>query len=218
IARSRLKRALQTASLVANELAHESPIRTDDALLPDAAFDQFRAMLSRLRKAEGIIVVGHNPNLTEFLSKTISGSSGAAQIEFKKGAVAKVEMEGRTGMLHWLVVPKIARVLQTSLKASSRPKTSRKQGISFSPAHNSRSAPSRPALMPSVIRPSRLDALNRRTDERRPWFSARATRKIEVALITSDRTRAGNTLIRRSRSCGLEFPWTPAVVVVRWRV
>src|SRR5215467_13352887 len=29
---SRLKRALQTASLVANELAHESPIRTDDAL------------------------------------------------------------------------------------------------------------------------------------------------------------------------------------------
>jgi len=123
---SRLKRALQTASLVANELAHESPIRTDDALAPDASFDQFRAMLSRLRKAEAIIVVGHNPNLTEFLSKTMSGSSGDAQIDFKKGAVAKVEMDGRTGTLHWLVVPKIARVLQNSLKASSRPKTSRK--------------------------------------------------------------------------------------------
>ena len=50
---SRLKRALQTASLVANELAHESPIRTDDALAPDAGFDQFRAMLSRLRKLAG---------------------------------------------------------------------------------------------------------------------------------------------------------------------
>src|SRR5215510_14760381 len=61
---SRLKRALQTASLVANELAHESPIRTDDALAPDAGFDQFLAMLSRLWKAEAIIVVGHNPDLT----------------------------------------------------------------------------------------------------------------------------------------------------------
>jgi len=40
--------------------------------------------------------------------------------------VAKVEMNGRTGALHWLVTPKIARTLQASLKTSSRPKTSRK--------------------------------------------------------------------------------------------
>lgn len=126
IVSSPLKRALQTASLVANELAFEAPIRTDDALLPGSGFDQFRALLSRLRKFEAIIVVGHNPNLTEFLSKTISGSSGSAEIEFKKGAVARVELEGRGGTLHWLVVPKIARVLQTNLKVSSRPKTSRK--------------------------------------------------------------------------------------------
>ena len=126
IVSSPLKRALQTASLVANELAFESPVRTDSALALGSGFDQFRTLLSRLRKFEAVIVVGHNPNLTEFLSKTISGSSGAAEIEFKKGAVAKVEIEGRGGTLHWLVVPKIARVLQSSLKVSSRPKTSRK--------------------------------------------------------------------------------------------
>ena len=126
IVSSPLKRAMQTASLAANELAFETPIETDDALRPEAGFEDFQAMLSRYKKSEAVIVVGHNPNFTEFLSKSISDSTGAAQIEFKKGAVAKVEMNGRTGTLQWLVTPKIARELQTDLKRSSRPKTSRK--------------------------------------------------------------------------------------------
>jgi phosphohistidine phosphatase len=126
IVSSPLTRALQTASLVANELAFENPVQTDPALLPESDYEQFRSLLARLRKFEEIIVVGHNPSLTEFLSRTISASTGAAQVEFKKGAVAKVDVAGRNGLLHWLVVPKIARALQSTLKTSSRPKTSRK--------------------------------------------------------------------------------------------
>jgi len=126
IVSSPLKRAMQTASLAANELAFETPIEIDDALRPEAGFEDFQAMLSRYKRSEAVIVVGHNPSFTEFLSKSISESTGAAQIEFKKGAVAKVEMNGRTGTLQWLVTPKIARELQTDLKRSSRPKTSRK--------------------------------------------------------------------------------------------
>ncbi|MGZ4865733.1 MAG: phosphohistidine phosphatase SixA [Candidatus Angelobacter sp.] len=123
---SPLKRARQTASLVANELAFEAAVQIDDALRPEADFEQFQAMLARYRKYDAVMVVGHNPSFTEFLSKSVSAASGAAQIEFKKGAVARVEMQGRTGTLDWLVTPKIARTLQTSLKLSSRPKTSRK--------------------------------------------------------------------------------------------
>ena len=123
---SPLKRARQTASLVANELAFEGVVQIDDALRPEAEFGQFQAMLSRYRKYDAIMVVGHNPSFTEFLSKSISGAPGAARIDFKKGAVARVEIEGRTGVLDWLVTPKIARTVQTSLKSSSRPKTSRK--------------------------------------------------------------------------------------------
>ena len=123
---SPLKRAMQTASLLANELAFESPVQKDDALRPDGEYDQFQALLARCKQHEAIVVVGHNPNFTEFLSKTIAGAAGAAHIEFKKGAVAKVDVNGRTGTLHWMVTPKIARSLQTSLKMSSRPKTSRK--------------------------------------------------------------------------------------------
>lgn len=123
---SPLKRARQTASLVANELAFEAAVQIDDALRPDAEFEQFQAMVARYGKYDAIMVVGHNPSFTEFLSKSVSARSGAAQIEFKKGSVAKVDMHGRTGTLQWLVTPKIARTLQASLKASSRPKTARK--------------------------------------------------------------------------------------------
>jgi phosphohistidine phosphatase len=120
---SPLKRARQTASLVANELAFEPAVQLDIALRPEAELEQFQAMLARYRKYEAIMVVGHNPSLTEFLAKSISRD---AHIDFKKGAVAKVEMNGRQGTMQWLVTAKIARTLQASLKTNSRPKTSRK--------------------------------------------------------------------------------------------
>jgi phosphohistidine phosphatase len=123
---SPLKRARQTASLVANELAFEAAVQIDDALRPEAEFEQFQAMLARYKKYDAVMVVGHNPSFTEFLSKSISSGTGGPQIDFKKGAVAKVEMNGRAGILDWMVTPRIARVLQSSLKSSSRPKTSRK--------------------------------------------------------------------------------------------
>ena len=126
IVSSPLKRALQTASLVANELAFEAAVRTDEALRPEADMEQFQALLAQLKNCASAMVVGHNPSLTEFLGKTITAGSAPALVDFKKGAVAKVEMNGRRGSLHWLVTPKIARALHASRKRSSLPKTSRK--------------------------------------------------------------------------------------------
>jgi phosphohistidine phosphatase len=126
IVSSPLNRALQTASLVANELAHEPAVRLEEALRPESDYARFKEMLSRYRKYDAIIVVGHNPTESEFLSKIVSSSSGTAHIDLKKGAVAKVELDGRNGRLEWLVTPKIARAVQSSLKANAQPKTSRK--------------------------------------------------------------------------------------------
>jgi phosphohistidine phosphatase len=123
---SPLKRARQTAAIAANELAFESAVEVDDALRPQAQLAQFQTLLSRLKQYDAVMVVGHNPSLSEFLSKTISAGAGTTKIDFKKGAVAKVEIAGRKGLLAWLVTPKIARALQASRKLSSRPKTSRK--------------------------------------------------------------------------------------------
>lgn len=125
IVSSPLKRATQTASLVANELAFEKPVKTHNALRPDASHEDFLELLAHFRKSEAIIVVGHNPTMAEFLGKTIS-KTGAIQLEFKKGAVVKVDVNGRSGRLEWMVTPRIARTLQTTLKTSSRPKTARK--------------------------------------------------------------------------------------------
>lgn len=126
IVSSPLKRARQTASIVANELAFEGAVQLEDALRPQAQLAEFQALLARLRKHEAVMVVGHNPSLNEFLNKMVAAGTGSARIELKKGAVAKVELAGRSGTLAWLVTPKIARAVQASRKRSSRPKTSRK--------------------------------------------------------------------------------------------
>src|SRR5919206_2535812 len=63
---SPLKRAAQTASLVGNELGYEKKLLLDDALRPDAGFGDFRKLLDKYSKYESVMVVGHNPNLSEF--------------------------------------------------------------------------------------------------------------------------------------------------------
>jgi phosphohistidine phosphatase len=85
-------------------------------------------MLDRYAKHEAIMVVGHNPSITEFLAKMITKSGSEALIDFKKGAVARVETERRAARLNWFVTPKMAREVQAAAAsaAKSHPKTSRK--------------------------------------------------------------------------------------------
>src|SRR5215471_9453873 len=54
IVSSPLKRARQTASLVANELAFETAVQVDDALRPEAGMAQFQDMLAKYRKHESM--------------------------------------------------------------------------------------------------------------------------------------------------------------------
>jgi phosphohistidine phosphatase len=123
---SPLKRAAQTASLVSNEMGYESKLVLDDALRPNASFPDFRRLLGKYAKQEAIMVVGHNPSLSEFAGRCIGENASEAGVELKKGAVAKVEMTRETGRLQWCLTPKIVRTLYISAAESSRPKTSRK--------------------------------------------------------------------------------------------
>jgi len=123
---SPLKRAAQTASLVGNEMGYEGKINFDNALRPDSTFADFRRLLASQAKHEAIMVVGHNPNLTQFLGRCISETGCEAAIELKKGAVARVEMGRNSGALLWCFTPKILRTLYAAAAESSRPKTSRK--------------------------------------------------------------------------------------------
>lgn len=118
---SPLRRATQTAAVVANEIDHEDKVVTDDALRPGASYEQFQDLLRRYSRKDAIMVVGHNPTMTEFLNKLIGATSS---VELKKGAVARVEKEGRkSAVLKWCIPPRVVRSIQQGSASSSRPKT-----------------------------------------------------------------------------------------------
>src|SRR5581483_3570218 len=126
IVSSRLKRAAQTASLVGNEIGYEGKLEFSDALRPGANFAAFRAMLEKYSKYDAIMVVGHNPNLSEFLGRVISDTGCEASVDLRKGAVARVEMRRSSGRLDWCITPKLVRSIYAAAAVSSRPSTSRK--------------------------------------------------------------------------------------------
>ena len=123
---SPLKRSTQTAALVGNEMGHEGKLVLEAALRPEATFSDFQKMLDKYSRQDSVMVVGHNPNLKEFLGRVIGESGCEANVELKKGAVAKVEMRRTSGSLSWCITPRILRALHAAAAESARPKTSRK--------------------------------------------------------------------------------------------
>lgn len=126
IVSSPLKRSMQTASLVGNEMGYEGKLQIDPGLRPGAGLADFRKLLEKYARQEAIMVTGHNPNLSQFLGAVISDSGCEASVELKKGAVAKVEMRRSSGTLQWCLTPKVARALYATAVESSLPNTSRK--------------------------------------------------------------------------------------------
>jgi len=125
IVSSPLKRALQTAQFVGTELGYEAKVEISPALGLHATYADFQAMIAKYSNREGVLVVGHNPNLFQFLGRMITGNGGAA-IRMRKGAIARVDMDRHPPLLRWLVDPRMARSIYASVAKSSRPKTSRK--------------------------------------------------------------------------------------------
>jgi phosphohistidine phosphatase len=127
IVSSPLKRAMQTALLVANEIGHKKKVEPEAAMRPGAAMESFHALLERRQRDDTLMVVGHNPSISRFISLLLSEGENDEAVEMKKGAIAKVQLNGtRSGVLSWCVTPRIARTLYDAAKTSSTPRTSRK--------------------------------------------------------------------------------------------
>ncbi len=123
---SPLKRATQSASLLANELAYEQKIELTPALKPGASYEAFRDLLHRLNGLEAVMVVGHNPNLSRFLSLMVTHGLSNSATEMKKGSVARVDMGPKRSVLNWMITPRLVKTAYTSAQDSSLPKTSKK--------------------------------------------------------------------------------------------
>jgi phosphohistidine phosphatase len=123
---SPLKRALQTASAVANEIGYDGKLLISPALDKDADFDAFRDLLRDHARQDAIMVVGHNPSLSQFVSLLLSGGATGRCVDLKKGAVARVDWDARKpSVLDWCLTPKAVRSID-ELARSSQPKTAHK--------------------------------------------------------------------------------------------
>ncbi len=125
IVSSPLKRARQTAQLVGTELGYDTQVEVSASLGLNGSYADFQALLAKYADREGLLAVGHNPSLFQFLGRLITGNGGAA-IRMRKGSIARVDMESHPPRLQLLLDPRGARAIYASVTKSSRPKTSRK--------------------------------------------------------------------------------------------
>jgi len=126
---SPLKRSLQTAQLVATETGFERPILLSDALAPEATFADFRKLLDEHPTAENLLIVGHSPNIQEFLGCLLvphSDTQKPAQIRMRKGSLARVSLTRGPAVLTTVLDPRTVRALYMTSTKSSRLKTSAK--------------------------------------------------------------------------------------------
>jgi phosphohistidine phosphatase len=125
IVSSPLKRSQQTAQFVGTELGYDSKVLIDPCLSLDGNYMDFQALVAKHAGREGVLVVGHNPNIFQFLGRLITGNGGAS-IRMRKASIACINMAQHPPRLQWLLDPRSCRWIYASVGKSSRPKTSRK--------------------------------------------------------------------------------------------
>jgi len=104
-------RASQTAELVAAALGLKKVLEYRDDLTPEGDPKALVRHVNRLEPVpENILLVGHEPWLSQFMSQLISGGTETA-IDLKKGGLGKLEVtqplrHGPCATLSWLLPPK----------------------------------------------------------------------------------------------------------------
>ena len=102
-------RARQTAEILTSKLGLKEKLEFAKALTPDGDAKALIAALKKLEpQPEGVLLVGHEPFLSELISLLTSGDSHVG-MDFKKGGLCKLEVEmlrhGRCATLAWLLTP-----------------------------------------------------------------------------------------------------------------
>ncbi|MGH9617956.1 MAG: phosphohistidine phosphatase SixA [Acidobacteriaceae bacterium] len=123
---SPLKRALQTAALVGTETGYEKKIQLSQAMAPDGTWNDFQRLLDNVEGQEEVLLVGHNPNLPEYLNRLLSPSASSPIARVRKGGIAALTLQRGSAKLQWLLDPRVLRAIQSKDTKRSRAKTSRK--------------------------------------------------------------------------------------------
>jgi phosphohistidine phosphatase len=103
---SPLVRARQTAEIVADELKLRDKLRLDDRVGLGFSAGRLAEILGDYPKAKTVMLVGHEPSM----GLTVGELIGGGDVDFKKGALACVDVTGESplaGRLLWLASPKL---------------------------------------------------------------------------------------------------------------
>jgi phosphohistidine phosphatase len=105
---SPLVRAQQTAKLVCKELGEKTKLETAEFLSAGMTPERAFAQLSKFSDPGPVMLVGHEPDLSEFIAASIGGASES--IRFRKAGLAKLtlpETKPGVGTLDFLLTPKL---------------------------------------------------------------------------------------------------------------
>jgi phosphohistidine phosphatase len=101
------KRASQTAEIVAKKYT-KSKLGFSNELRPEGKFNNLIKHLKQFDSDSGVMLVGHEPYLSELISLLISGDARSG-LQLKKGGLCKLGVErltdGRCATLEWLLTP-----------------------------------------------------------------------------------------------------------------
>ena len=112
---SPLMRAKQTAEIVATGLKLKKRLQHSNALAPGGDAENLLRQLNRLKPSpEKLLLVGHEPDLSRFISRLVTGDF-SMPIDLKKGGLCRLDVEklkaGKCATLAWLLAPKQLRLI-----------------------------------------------------------------------------------------------------------
>lgn len=134
IVTSPLKRAVQTAKIIAKVLAMEKRISIWNELVPEGNRSKLYDILNQYTRESSVLMIGHEPYLSNMMYDMIFQKNRVNQlgrINLKKAGLAKIRVISLTpnisGELRWLLTPRILKLLAKGGSKSNSSATNKKK-------------------------------------------------------------------------------------------
>ncbi|MGC2669758.1 MAG: histidine phosphatase family protein [Candidatus Nitrosopolaris sp.] len=131
---SPLKRAVQTAKIIAKVLAMEKRISIWNELVPEGNRSKLYNILNQYTRESSVLMIGHEPYLSNIMYDMIFQKNRVNQrgrINLKKAGLAKIRIISLTpnisGELRWLLTPRIIKLLAKGGSKSNSSATNKKK-------------------------------------------------------------------------------------------
>jgi phosphohistidine phosphatase len=106
---------VETARIIAESLASSATVDVCDAMGPGGSHEEVIAFLAKRPGRTRVLVVGHEPDLSELAARLI-GAGSHANLGFKKGGCCMISFEEfpprSPGQLTWWLTPRLLRKLR----------------------------------------------------------------------------------------------------------